>query len=210
MPSKKNSPFATSFKTGVNNGTPCSTVVANIAKRTNKSVNTIWQSLFKAGLCFRQKFNGQWIYWPSFQPTKKATSRNINICQNNLWQCFVEWCYINGYFTPEQLNKKATSQKAFMSFCRSFFGKQFTTSSTTKSRTSKSRTTRTKTTKARRTTTSKSRLHSPKAKSTPKTKSAQKRQVARKTTTSTPWSRTTVTRNYKFPTLKTRRYVKAA
>ena len=54
MPSNYKSPFATTFKNGVKRGTPCSTVVESIAKRNNKTPKTVFESLWKAGLCFRQ------------------------------------------------------------------------------------------------------------------------------------------------------------
>jgi hypothetical protein len=178
MPSKFKSPYGTTFTTGVKNGTPCSTVVWNISKKTNKPVNTIWNSLYKAGLCWRTKFNGTWLYWPSFTFNyKKCSSTNRNTTHTNMWQCFVDWCMCNGYCTPTQFKNNSSSQKSFMNFCRSFFSKQYTWSTSTSSK---------------RTT-----------KRTPKTKTY--------SSTSTNW-----TRNYKFPTFKTRtstnmrRYRKAA
>lgn len=184
MPSKFKSPFATSFTTAVKNGTPCSTVVWNISKKTNKPVNTIWNSLFKAGLCFRQKFNGTWVYWPSFQVKKNSTTSHTT--QTTMWQNFVEWCVTNNFCTPSQLSKNSTTQKSFMNFCRKFFGKQFTATK--------------RTTKRRRTT-------------GVRTNWTTKHGKKRTTSTSTPWGRT-FTRNYKFPTFKsrtnTRRYRRAA
>ena len=50
MPSNNKSPFTTSFNSGIKRGTPYLTVVNNIAKRTGKSVDFIFGSLFKAGI----------------------------------------------------------------------------------------------------------------------------------------------------------------
>ena len=57
MPSNYTSPFATSFKSAINRGTSWNVAVQNIANRNNKTVTFVWNSLFKAGLCNRQKFN---------------------------------------------------------------------------------------------------------------------------------------------------------
>ncbi len=84
MPSKSNSPYASSFKTAIKRGTPCGDAVASIAKRYDKNPKTVFASLHKVGLCFRQKFNGQWIYWPC--EAKKTTSANFKPCQLNMWQ----------------------------------------------------------------------------------------------------------------------------
>lgn len=121
---KNKSPFATSFKSAINRGTPCFVAVQNIAKRTKKSPNQVFQSLFKAGLCFRQKIAGEWVYWPC--DWHKTNATNAKICQNNMWQWFVDWCLCTGVCTPEKLQKHTGSQQEFMSFCKKFWGKQFT------------------------------------------------------------------------------------
>jgi hypothetical protein len=202
MPSTFTSPYATSFKTGCKNGTPCSVVVHNIAKRTNKPVNTIVKSLCNAGLCECVKFNGTWVYWPTFKTS--STSTTCNTTHANMWQNFVEWCVANNYCTPNQLTKYSTNQKTFMNFCKSFFGKQFTngskfyTNGSTKS-TGKNW----KSWKNWKSTSSKSRWST---RSTSKRRTSTKR--TRKTTPHT-W-----TRSYVFPSFKTRsttrRYVRAA
>ena len=130
MPSKNTSPYATTFKSAINRGTPCSVAVNNIATRTKKSPTVVYNSLFKAGLCFRQKFNGQWVYWAT--TGKKSNATVTKSTQWNLWQCFIDWCIASGNCTPEQLAKHCSSQSQFMSFCKKYWGKQFTGTSTSK------------------------------------------------------------------------------
>ena len=139
MPSKFTSPFASAFKSGCKSGTPCGTVLSNISKKTGKPVGTIIKSLNKAGLCFCQKFNGAWICWPTF--TCKTSSSKSSTCQTTMWQCLVDWCCMTGTTKPTQLKNKIGSQKAFMSACKSLFGKQISSSSKTgrKSKTRKPR-----------------------------------------------------------------------
>jgi hypothetical protein len=206
MPSKFKSPYSGPFTTGVKNGTPASTVVWNISKKTNTPTNTIWNSLYKAGLCYRQKFNGTWIYWPSF-PVKKSTKWS-NHAQTSMWQCFVDWCVSSGWCTPHQFNNWSGNQKQFMTFCRNFFGKQFTgTPNTTARRSTRTRPTPTSTRTRKTSTTS-----TPWSKTSRPTPKRKPRTTRSPRATSTPWN--TVTRNYKFPTVKprtaTRRYVRAA
>lgn len=126
------SPFATAFKAGVNRGTSYNHVVWNIAKRSNKSPEFVWESLFKANLCWRQKFNGQWIYFPC--ELKKSNATTVKFGQYNMWQWFCEWCLTSGTCTPEQLHKHHGSQKEFMTWCRKFWSAQYTTAKTTKKR----------------------------------------------------------------------------
>jgi hypothetical protein len=128
MPTTYTSPFASSFKSAVKRGTSYTTAVENIAKRCNKSTNVVWNSLYKAGLCYRQKFNGQWIYWPC--NGHKTNSTNWKMSQTHFWQFYCEWCIANGCCTPEQLKNHCGSQKEFMTWCRKFFGKQYTWSTT--------------------------------------------------------------------------------
>lgn len=203
MPPKFKSPYAKPFITGCKNGTPCTTVVNTISKRTGKPVSTIWNSLCKAGVCCCCKFNGTCVYWPNFPVKKNPTVGRT--CQTNMWQCFIDWCMCTGCCTPTQLNRNCSSQKTFMNFCRSFFGKQFTPMTMTKTKRSpKRRTMR----KPRRTTTTWAKSPMTRGKKRP----APKR--GRKTTPKTwTWNRTTP-RTYKFPTWRistnTRRYRYAA
>ena len=134
MVSTYTSPYAVAFKSAIKRGASWNHCVENIAKRYDKNVNVVWQSLYKAGLCFRQKCNGQWIYWPC-----NATKCNATTCktiQINFWQSFCEWCICSGFCTPNQLSNHCGSQKEFMTWCRKFFGKQFSANigTTTKKR----------------------------------------------------------------------------
>ncbi len=140
------SPFASAFKSAVNRGTPCWNAITNVANRTGKTPKTVCNSLHKAGLIDRCKFNGQWVYWPTFKG-KKAPATTTKACQTNMWQHFVDWCIASGFCTPEQLSKHTSSQKAFMTFCRKFWNKQFASGSTSGSTTRR----RTSTTKSRST-----------------------------------------------------------
>jgi len=124
---KNTSPYATSFKSAIKRGTPCFVAVQNIAKRTKKSPNQVFESLFKAGLCFRQKVAGQWVYWPC--DWNKTNATNAKTCQNNMWQWFVDWCLCTGVCTPEQLHNHCGSQQDFMNYCKKFWNKQFNTGS---------------------------------------------------------------------------------
>jgi hypothetical protein len=129
MPSNYKSPFATSFKSAIKRGVPCSTVVENICKRNNKTPKTVFESLFKAGLCYRQKVNGQWIYWPC--DGVKTNNTNAKVSQTEMWQNFVDWCITTGCCTPEQMKKNCGSQTVFMQNCKKFWSKQFTNGSVT-------------------------------------------------------------------------------
>lgn len=187
------SPYASSFRTGIKSGKPCSAVIASISKRTGKPITSIVKSLCKAGVCYCQKFNGTWIYWPAF-PCKSGAS---STCQTTMWQSFIDWCMASGSCKPAQLDKKVSSQKNFMAFCRHFFARQFSGISTSKRRTRRSRKSRT----TSRRPTSWARHSS-------------KRRTKRSTRTS-PWTRSrTSYRSYAFPTYRfrssTRRYARAA
>jgi hypothetical protein len=204
MPSTFNSPFATAFKSGVKSGTPCSVIVANIAKRTNKPANAIVKSLCKAGVCFSQKFNGALVYWPTFAVT--ANSKSINSSQTSLWQAFVDWCILNRWCTPNRLKNNATTQANFMSFCRNFFNKQFAVVATKAKKSAK------RASKGRR-----SFGKSRKSWSTPKTHLTRrhtKRRSTKRARKTASWRRVNATRSYKFPSYKTRtsfrRYARAA
>ena len=112
MPSNSyKSPFASAFKSAMKRGVPCSDAVCNIAKKNNKTTNAVFTSLWKAGLCWRQKFNGTWIYCPCENGKGKAT--NWKNCQVNMWQCFVDWCICSGTCTPDQMKKCMSSQSEF-------------------------------------------------------------------------------------------------
>ena len=111
--------------------------VQNIAARNKKTTEYVWNSLFKAGHCFRQKFNGKWIYFPN--NVKKANASTWKNSQYNQWQWFCEWCLLNGVATPEQFKNHTGSQKEFMTWCRKFFGRQFNWSTTSSKGKSKSK-----------------------------------------------------------------------
>lgn len=123
MPSTFKSPYASSFTSALKKGTPCHQVVWNISKRTNTAPNTIYQSLWKAGLCQRQKFNGAWLYWPTFGGLTNST--NWKKSQTQMWQWFVDWAVCSGWCTPNQLNNNKGTQQQFMNFCKKFFNSQF-------------------------------------------------------------------------------------
>ena len=178
MPKQYTSPFATSFKSAMKRGTSFNTAVQNSAKRNNKTPEFVWESLFKANLCFRQKINGQWVYWPcEFGKSNAKTWKNS---QWQMWQWFTEWCILNGCATPTQFKNHRGSQQAFMTWARRFWSKQFNSNNTPKKQT----------TKRKRTTTAKA-----------KTKTTRR---TRKTTTKPRTRKTTSTRSYKFPTAKSR------
>ncbi|MCH7603875.1 MAG: hypothetical protein IIB54_14020 [Planctomycetes bacterium] len=199
MPTNHKSPYASSFKSAMKLGTPCGVAVNNIAKNSKKSPTMVFESLFKAGLCFRQKFNGQFVYWTS-EKCKKGTATVRNECQHNMWQCFIDWFISSGFCTPEQLKNHCGSQQEFMAFCRKFFAKQI--SATTGKKKRKVRKTGRKSTTRKRTTT--------KAKKRKTTIRSKRRKTTRK-----PVGRKTTSRgSYKFPTAKrrssTHRYRRAA
>lgn len=180
------SPYATSFKSAVRRGTPWYSAVENIAKRYKKTPNYVWESLYKAGWCYRVKFNGQWMYWP--KDAKKVAATNWKQTQYQMWQYYINWAVSAGWCTPEQIKKYATNQKQFMTWFRKFWGKQYTWKNTATTRTSRKR-------KATRTT---------------RTRKATRTTRAKRTTAS---RRRTSTQSYKFPTARkrtTRRYRRAA
>jgi len=184
---KATSPFASSFKSGIKSGTPCGMVISSISKKTGKPVSSIVKSLNKAGLCWCQKFNGTWVCWPTFKCTTKSSKWNT--CQVTLWQCLVDWACMSGTTKPTLLKNKVGSQKAFMSACKSLFGKQVSSSSKT-------------TRKSKRRSSSKTR----KTWGTPKTRWG-KHTKSRTVRRPTYWSRTT---SYRFPNTRTRRIARAA
>jgi len=183
------SPFASAFKSGVKSGTPCNTVIQNISKRTGRSISSIIKSLTKANLCFSQKFNGTWICWPTFK--FRCPSSKISACQTDLWQSFIDWCIMSRSVKPIQLDKKTGSQKAFMRYCKHFFGQQISTGSKRKSK--------------RRSASRKSRKTSRR----PKTTWARHRIKRTRKFRTTAWNRS----SFKFPSYRfrtTRRYYRRA
>ena len=188
MPNKSKSPFGPSFNSAIKSGTPCGVVIANIAKRTGKSPSVIGNSLFRAGLCFRQKFNGKFVFWPV--NGKKCASAKWKPCHTDMWQNFVDWIISNGLCKPEQMHKHCSSQKEFMTWCRKFFAQQFGPATAKKK---KRKTTKRKTTaRKRKTTTSRKR----------KPTSAHKRRkptAASKRRKTTARRKTSSARVYKFP-----------
>ncbi len=173
MPSK--SPYATSFNSAIKRGTPAGTAVHAIAKRTSRPINSIFSSLHKAGLCHRQKLNGQSIYWAV--EGKKGTATSAKVIQIELWQSFIDWCIASGNCKPQQLQNNVGSQQDFMAYCRKFFNCQLNGSTTT------SKKKRTAPTKARKTTARKT--------------TARKTSTRKTRTTSYKFPRTSTTRRYR-------------
>lgn len=118
------SPFTTMFTTGIKKGLPCGIVMNTIAMKTKKNPTTIGQSLFKAGLVWRQKINNQWIFWA--KNGKKTNTTNINTCTANVWQCFVDWCIACGICTPMQMAFKTGVTKNFTKNCTMYVTKFWT------------------------------------------------------------------------------------
>lgn len=139
MPTTKKSPHATSFNSAIKRGTPAGIAVDAIARRSNTRPGAVFSSLHKAGLCHRQKFNGQWVYWACEGRKSNATVTKSR--QSDFWQSFIDWCIAGGHCTPEQLAKKVSSQQEFMNYCRGFFNRQFSgaSSSSRSGRTTTSR-----------------------------------------------------------------------
>ena len=148
MPSNQKSPYASAFQSAVKRGTPSFVAVQKIASRRNKTPRAIYQSLHKAGLCFRQKFNGQWLYWPC--DGRKSSATTSKECQYQIWQHLIDWCIASGHCKPEKLDQNCGSQKDFMSYCRKFILKQSSTSATSTKRSPKRRS-QTRTSKTRKT-----------------------------------------------------------
>lgn len=125
MPSTTKSPYTTSFCNAINRGTPCWTALCTIANRAGTTPNVVGNSLVKAGVCFRQKFNGQWIFFPCF--TGKWNPTQGKKCHTQMWQSFIDWCVCSGICTPEQLWNCCGSQASFVKGCRSFWTKACST-----------------------------------------------------------------------------------
>ena len=124
MPSQPKSPYATSFRSALNRGVPAGTAVLSIAKRTGKTPNQIFTSLYKADLCERQKINGQFVYWPLEDVKTSATQAKLS--QVQMWQHFIDWCIASGNCDPEKLDHQVGSQQDFMNYCKKFFTRQLT------------------------------------------------------------------------------------
>ena len=123
MATHHTSPSAASFKSAIKRGTSYNQAVWNSANRCNKTTDYVWNSLCKANLCWRQKFNGQWVYFPcDVTKTNATTAKN---CQFNMWQWYCEWCIANKCCTPDQIHNHCGSQKDFMNWCRKFWNKQY-------------------------------------------------------------------------------------
>lgn len=152
MPSQSKSPYATSFKSAIKRGTPASQAVKAIAKRSNTQPRVVFASLHKAGLCQRQKFNGQWIYWPCEDIKTSAT--NAKASQLESWQNLIDWCILSGQCKPQQLENNTGSQQDFMSYCRKYFNRQLSPSTTKSKKRSTSKTAKRTTAKARKSSTS--------------------------------------------------------
>jgi hypothetical protein len=120
--SKSTSPFASLFTAACKRGTPCWTAICTIAKNRKSTPTSVCNSLHKAGLINRQKFNGQWICWPSF--SSKTSSKSAKTCQTTMWQNFIDWCICSGTCTPRQINLCCGNQNSFMKNCSKFFSKQ--------------------------------------------------------------------------------------
>jgi len=135
MPTKYTSPYASAFKSAVRRGTSYNTAVFNIAKRWKKTPEYVWESLYKAGFCYRQKFNGQWIYFP--KQVWKFPAATWKTSQFYTWQWFTEWCITSGFCTPEQFYNHCGSQQDFMTYFRKFWGKQYTWKKTKRTRSRK-------------------------------------------------------------------------
>ena len=151
-----NSPYATSFKASIKRGIPCGATVASIAKRTGKSPSVIFSSLYREELLYRQKLNGQWIYWP-IEGFKRSVT-NAKKSQLEMFQSFVDWCIASGQCKPEQLYNQTGSQENFIANCRKYYNKQLKATSGS----------RTPTTAKRRTASSKSRRPSSRSYAFPK------------------------------------------
>jgi hypothetical protein len=160
MPTTRKSPFATSFNSAIKRGVPCWQAVQQISKRTGKNTNVIFQSLYNAGCCFRQKVNGQWCYWPV--NGKKCKSTFTKQCQFNTWQNFMDWCIASGFCTPRQFKSNSSSPTKFFNFLCNCWAKSFNKMSSASFSTSKSKSKKHTTTKAK----SKSRKTSRRTKTT--------------------------------------------
>ena len=116
------SPFTSSFNTATKRGTPASFAVANIAKRTKKSLAQIFESLYKAGQIHRQRVNGQWVFWPVHGT--KANASMTRTVRQSAWQAWVDWAIASGWATPEQISSHTANQQQFTRFVQRAAGTQ--------------------------------------------------------------------------------------
>ncbi len=137
MPSNSKSPHASSFKTAIKHGTPAGVAVNAIAKRSNKRPSAVFTSLHKAGLCHRQKFNGQYVYWAC--EAKKSNATTAKGLQLEIWQSFIDWCIASGQCKPEQLYNQTGSQENFIANCRKYYNKQLKATSGSRTQTTAKR-----------------------------------------------------------------------
>lgn len=119
--SKRSFNFASNFRSAVNRGTPAPIVVWNLSQKTGKSQSWIWNHLFSNKLVNRRKFNGSWLYWPSFQ---KKSQNNNKTFSMNVWQQIACWAVASGFCTPEQI-ASLKSQKDFINFFGPFFSQNW-------------------------------------------------------------------------------------
>ena len=117
MPTQYQSPYAATFRAAVRGGTQASKAVAAIAKHNNTTPTTVYTSLYKAGVCNRQKCNGQWVYWPC--DGAKASSKHARNSQAEIWQQVIDWCIVSGQYSPAQVTNSADNQQHFVTFCHS-------------------------------------------------------------------------------------------
>jgi hypothetical protein len=134
MPSNFKSPYTPGFNSAIKRGTPCFVAVQNIAKTKGTTPKVIFNSLWKAGIVNRVKFNGEWVYWPAPETNFKKGITKAKNSQTHAWQHFVDWFVFSGYGNPQQLFNHKGSQKEFMSWCRKYWNKQFTPSTPSKSK----------------------------------------------------------------------------
>jgi hypothetical protein len=197
-------------------GVPCGMVVTSISRKTGKNVNVIFKSLCKAGLCKGQKINGQWIYWPTLKV--RTNISNAKASKVKMWQCFVDWCTCSGICTTRQITGKSTTSASFAKFCKTWFGKTVTAGGTTRTKSHKTRKHGKKRTITMRRTTIKRNRRWTTGRKTWASKWTTKRHTthSRKRRTNKSWRTWGSSRNYKFPTFKTRtnwnyrRYSRAA
>ncbi|MGI9014956.1 MAG: BlaI/MecI/CopY family transcriptional regulator [Phycisphaerales bacterium] len=124
MATTKTRNFGTTFKSAVNRGTAPFTAVQNIASKNRTTESVVWNNLFSNGYVSRRKVNGSYIYWPTFNNTRKATSKTNNWFNNFTFQNVISWAIANNYCTPEQVDSLKT-QKDFYNFFGPFLAQQF-------------------------------------------------------------------------------------
>lgn len=219
--SKRSFNFVSNFRSAVNRGTPAPVAVWNLAQKTGKTPNWVWSHLFTNKAVNRRKFNGSWIYWPSFQ-NKNQSSKNF---ANDFWQQVASWAIASGFCTPEQI-AGLKSQKDFVNFFGPFFAqncnwtvnsgwtmsqvKSFGQKKTTKSKAKAKAKSRAKSTRKSRSAAKKSRTTRAKRQTaTTRVKRATKRTSVKRNTKTTAVKRSTKKNSAKRPTVKRNRTVKA-